>query len=363
LAIGRRESIYLDLLRSVAAFVVVLDHAPTLFELPSLPRGGHQAVMLFFVLSGYVICNSADTRERTARAFLVARFARLWSVLVPAIALTVACDLLGRRFGLDPAGYHDAPIDLPLIRVGAVLAFVSESWVSIQPLSNGVVWSLCVEFWYYMVFAAWVFIPPGRTRTVAVVAAALLSGHKGLLLLPIWLMGVALQRSRTIRLLPAGGNIALWLGGLIFVAWVMLSHAYDPAIEAMARFAGPWIFRQLAQARVFWFDWLFGLAIAAHLLGARTASDYLPLEWIARPVRWCAGISFAAYLFHMPLLTLFAAFLPASQGWAAIGLTLAVIALLGPPVERSKRWWRARLDRVAGMLARTRPRQPAILPG
>jgi peptidoglycan/LPS O-acetylase OafA/YrhL len=198
-AIELNESLYLDLVRAAASFFVVLDHAPTLFDMPGLPRWGHQAVVVFFVLSGYVISHVADTREPTAAAFLVARFSRLWSVLVPAMLLTVVCDTVGRTFGIHPEAYDGAPMDLPLIRVGAVLVFLSESWVSIQPLSNGVVWSLCLEFWYYMLFAAWTFLPAGRTRWLALVVVAALSGFKALLLLPIWLMGVALQRWQTPR--------------------------------------------------------------------------------------------------------------------------------------------------------------------
>ena len=362
-SMDRRESIYLDLVRSLAALAVVLDHAPTLFDLPSIPRWGHQAVIVFFVLSGYVICHVADTRETTLHAFLVARFARLWSVLVPAMALTVACDAIGRTLGHNPAAYVLAPINLPVVRVGAVLGFVSESWVSIQPLSNGVIWSLCAEFWYYMLFAAWVLMPPGRARVVAVTMAALFAGHKALLLLPIWLMGVALQRSQALSRLSSNVNVALWASGLLAVGWILAMRTYNPAIGIMERLVSPWVFTQLDQARVFWFDWVFGLAVAAHLLGARTVASWLPLERIAGPIRWCAGVSFAAYLFHMPLLHMWAAFLPADQGWLAITLTLAVIALLGPWVENSKRWWRRALDRVASVLPLPGPAKPIILPG
>ena len=34
------ESLYLDLVRALAAFFVTLDHAPTLFDMPFLPRWG-----------------------------------------------------------------------------------------------------------------------------------------------------------------------------------------------------------------------------------------------------------------------------------------------------------------------------------
>lgn len=360
---SRRESIYLDLLRSLASLAVVLDHAPALFNLPSLPRWGYQAVMVFFVLSGYVISHVADTRETTPRVFVVARLARLWSVLVPAIVLTIVCDAIGREFGTYPASYALAPTDLPPVRIGAALAFMADSWVSIQLFSNSVIWSLCAEFWYYMLFAVWTFVPPGRTRTAAMVVVALLAGDKAVLMLPVWLLGVALQRSRALRRLSTPANVALCLGGFLAVALVLATRAYDPAIAITTRMVGPWLFRQLAGARVFWFNWLFGLAIAAHLLGARAVVTRLPMERIAGPVRWCAGVSFAAYLFHMPLLHLCAAFLPADQGWLAIALTLAVIAVLGPPVEGSKRWWRRWLNWAAGQVLSLLPKRTLATPG
>ena len=49
----------------------------------------------------------------------------------------------------------------------------------------------------------------------------------------------------------------------------------------------------------------------------------------------------------MPLLHFWAAFLPPVQGWLAVGLTLACIAVLGPPVERTKRWWQRTLHMVS----------------
>ena len=176
-------------------------------------------------------------------------------------------------------------------------------------------------------------------------------------------MGVALQRCHSVRLLPVAACFTLWFCSLLAIGWVLLTRAYDPPITAMAHLVGAWLFRQLAQARVFWFDWVFGSAITAHLLGARTMVERLSLDWIAKPARWCSGVSFAAYLFHMPLLTLFAAFLPAEDGWLAIGLTLAVIAVLGPPVERSKRLWRAMLTRVTDPGYQCSREEPTIAVG
>lgn len=348
-ALERDESLYLDLVRALAAFFVVLDHAPTLFDLPWVPRWGHQAVVIFFLLSGYVITHVADTREQGPSAFLVARFARLWSVLAPAVALTVVCDGVGRSFGLHPDVYESAPADLPLLRVGAILLFLSETWVSIQPLSNGVVWSLCAEFWYYMLFAAWTFLPETRLRPVLLTIVAALAGFKALLLLPIWLMGAALQRWRALRLLSIAATLSISLTGTVFIAATLAWRLYEWPLDAMRTAMGPWVFHELAQAKLFWLDWIFGLAVAGSLLGARVVAPVLSLRRFSRPIRWCAGISFAAYLFHMPLLYFWAAFLPRQDGWVAIVLTLGCIAAFGTPVERSKTWWQRRLTVAANV--------------
>ena len=311
--------------------------------------------MVFFVLSGYVIAYVADTRENGLRTFLVARLARLWSVLIPVLVLTVVCDVIGRQFGHDPRGFATSPADHPFVRISAMLVFLSETWVSIQPLSNGAAWSLCLEFWYYIAFGFWTFLRPGWLRILAVFATTVMSGHKGLLLFPIWLMGVALQRIPGLRRHSVWVDGVLWSVTLILIGWVLIGRAYDPAIGWMEAALDPWIFRQLAQSRLFWLDWCLGLLVAIHLLAARRVSQWLPMEKIAAPARWCAGISFAIYLFHYPLLHLTAAFLPTDKGWLAIGITLVVITILGPPAERSKRWWRRWLNELVAFASASLP--------
>ena len=58
-------SVYMDAVRLAAAFVVLLAHASELmFEGVPLPFPGKDAVIVFFVLSGFVIAFVA--REKTA---------------------------------------------------------------------------------------------------------------------------------------------------------------------------------------------------------------------------------------------------------------------------------------------------------
>lgn len=314
------------------------------FDLRYVEDYGHQSVIVFFVLSGYVIANVAEARETTSRAFLVARFARLWSVLVPAMALTLVCDTLGRAFGHNLDAYSSSPIDYPFVRLGAALTFMSQSWVSIQPFSDYAAWSLSLEFWYYIIFAAAWFLPAGRYRVAGIGLAMLFSGHKGLLLMPAWLMGMILQRSARLRRLGATASVSCFLGGFLALCWLGAPSVYWWARGVTAGLIGPWLTYHFAEARAFWYDWILALAFTVHLAGARWVMGRIPIERVALPIRWCAGISFASYLFHMPLLALFAAFLSREHGLLAVGMTLTAICLLGPPVERSKGWWRRLIE-------------------
>ena len=338
--LAHNESIYLDIVRSLAALNVVFGHACELYDLPATGRWGHFAVMVFFVLSGYLIAFSAAHRDGDLQTFLIARLARLWSVLIPAMILTIVCDLIGLTFGIFPRGLASVPMDHPLIRIGAMLTFVSETWVSIQPLSNGAAWSLCLEFWYYVTFGLWTYMRPGRLRTGLTSISLLLSGHKGILLFPVWMMGVNLQKTSSLRNHSVATDALLWLTSLILISTIMLERLFDPIMRFVIENTNPWLMTQLAQARAFPLDWMFGLLVTAHLLASRRIAEFLPLKRLEKPARWCAGVSFAVYLFHAPLLHLTASFLNPNQGWLAIALTLAAISVLGPPAESSKRQWR-----------------------
>ena len=168
------------------------------------------------------------------------------------------------------------------------------------------------------------------------------AGDKALLLLPVWLMGVALQRSGSLRIFSSYFNVTIALAAVPVFMW--LSGQYFVARSITTYIAGPWIVQQLAGAGVFWLDWALGASMMMHLAGICVVSNRMPLEWIEKPVRWCAGISFAAYLIHMPMLRFCAAFLPKDQGLLAIALTSLVIATLGREMERSKDGWRRILN-------------------
>ncbi len=195
-AMQRTTSVYLDLLRFLAAAVVFAGHAyPQRLTggVPALWRFwgfGNDAVMVFFVLSGFVIAYVADQKERTLKSYSISRFARLYSVAVPAIVLTVVADAIGSRLAPVLYSAHWFATDNPSWRIAANLLFVNELWfTSVRPFSNVPFWSLGYEFWYYAIFAVAMYLGSWQ-RLVALVMIALVVGPKILLLLPVWLLGV-----------------------------------------------------------------------------------------------------------------------------------------------------------------------------
>jgi peptidoglycan/LPS O-acetylase OafA/YrhL len=91
-------SIYLDLFRFLAAMGVFLFHAG-MYPLSSgiLPYiyFNHELVVIFFVISGYVIAASAARPDRTLANYSADRLARLTSVVIPALVLTYFLAAIG----------------------------------------------------------------------------------------------------------------------------------------------------------------------------------------------------------------------------------------------------------------------------
>jgi peptidoglycan/LPS O-acetylase OafA/YrhL len=159
----------------VAAFSVFLEHVASYpFSRPTptsthpllsfFGSYGHSAVIVFFVLSGYVIAYVVSTRERTAWAYSVNRISRLYSVVLPALALTCAFDALGQW--VNPYVYASRTVLWkPASWQGytSSLFFVNEFQAfdlnGAVPGTNAPFWSLSFEATYYIVAGLVLFAP------------------------------------------------------------------------------------------------------------------------------------------------------------------------------------------------------------
>lgn len=306
-------SIYLDMVRALLAFIVLVHHATSPVTITGMRQlaGGPEAVVGFFVLSGFVIAMVADRAGTQPLPFVLSRLARLWSVLIPALLLTLICDAVGRSIDLAPYGDRNGALafDAPLIRIFLAALFLNEAGLqSIPVLSNSPLWSVSYEFWYYMLFAAWTFLSGGK-KWVVLAALLAITGPRIILLMPPWLMGVALYRWRGV--IPHNPSIAslLALGGLGGIALGFMS-GIKPILLAWTETAlGVPILQSLRYSENFiWFS-LLGVMVTVHLAGMFVLLNgftKIP-EQLARVVQWFAGRSFALYLMHHPIQLMLAA--------------------------------------------------------
>lgn len=296
-------SLYLDLTRFLAALAVLLFHLwPQWFPHFPLPWPGHAAVVVFFVLSGYMIAHAAHQPGVVLRTYLQHRAARILSVALPALLLSVAIAPLA---GHDPI-HSSGPMDLSPAafwgRITASLLFIGQSWnLTLAPPYNQPYWSLCYEVWYYVMYGAWRFAPR-PWRLPALLLAALCAGPKILLLAPVWLLGVAVWHWR--RRLPQRAAFLFFFG---FMLVGFLLFWFDVSVLLRDRMTQQWpqMVLYLHESALFLGDYLLALAVAGNFLGAAAMAHRLqPLLRFERPIRFAASYSFSIYLYHMPLAVL-----------------------------------------------------------
>ena len=344
-------SLYLDALRFGAAFTVFVSH----YSAGRYSGGmfwqvmdyGRIAVLVFFVLSGFVIPWVTETREQTFEQYALSRVARLYSVILPAFVLTAGLDRLG--MALDPRLYGTEMGLGPgrtLLDYVFSAAFLGASWtLTLQPGSDVPFWSLNYEAWYYVLFGAAAFLH-GRGRILALVTAALLAGPKILLLFPVWLMGTAAWRWRAA--LPPRLGAPLALGAVAgFVALQALGGRQlfpQPATQWVPPFYSP-------------HDYIVGALVALFILGLANARLPMPGAALERLIRRLAGTTFGLYLLHYPLLNFFGTVIPgpadrAMRQMLLFGLTFGVSVTLAHLMEQRKgalkRVLRSTLDTLCG---------------
>jgi peptidoglycan/LPS O-acetylase OafA/YrhL len=305
----------MDSVRFFAAFIVFVSHASSHQFTGNLPffwrfmPYGADAVMVFFVLSGFVIAFVASGKEKNIDKYFVSRFARLYSVVLPALLLTVTLDLIGSQLSYDQLytdwGYQASE---PVARFFANLLFVNQLWfLDIRPFSNVPFWSIGYEFWYYVIFAVW-FYMRGRSKYVLLLLVSFLVGPKIILLLPIWFLGVLVYKVTSSNRVSETYGWMLFMSSVILYSLYLLSGGHQYVFEQSKLLLGPDILSQLGWSKKFASNYIVGMLVAVNFIGFSAISHrFFFLDYFAKPIRYLASYTFALYLLHYPLLTFFSA--------------------------------------------------------
>lgn len=220
------QSNFIHSIRWISAVLVVMNHLRSLLFKDYLevsnPKGllinffylitglGHSAVIFFFVLSGYLIgrsvINQINYKIFDFKDYLINRVSRIYAVLIIALLFTWLFDSIGGFY--DANGIYSnkvgfATLNFSVIEHSTITHFLA-SLLMMQSIllppfgSNGPLWSLSFEFWYYIMFpVCWlIIINLFRNKKLLFLNVLLLSAL--LIFLPttiktyylIWLLGL-----------------------------------------------------------------------------------------------------------------------------------------------------------------------------
>lgn len=164
--------------RGIAALLVCIDHAFGFFLEPYFGSASvlsqvvtvaaHQSVMVFFAISGFLITKSILANlDRNAvfslRDYIFSRVARVYPPLVFSVILTCVLYLFVKNFGLAGSGAEfpyrlgTAPLMREVFTVSLVDVVRALTMGNGMLLANGPLWSLCIEWWIYIVIGVTVF--------------------------------------------------------------------------------------------------------------------------------------------------------------------------------------------------------------
>jgi peptidoglycan/LPS O-acetylase OafA/YrhL len=311
------SSVHLNAMRGGAALVVLLGHTRGLFfsSLTETQAGttsisriliGDEAVMVFFVLSGYLVGGGVIKALRQGtwswRSYLIKRLTRLWIVLIPALLLGTALDYTGLHFFATPTAIYAGPSQQSEVRdVSRKLSFpvIAGNAVFLQSIlvstagTNNSLWSLANEFWYYIAFPALLLALRKKQKSwlrcgylLAVLAIALFVGKSISMLFFIWGLGALLA---TVPLLAPRGTAKIISGCLLLslpFLFVVIRRLSLPKYEA---------------------EWIVALSFAVALYFVLHRTEKARRGLYQSLASFFSRTSYTLYLVHLPLAVLLCA--------------------------------------------------------
>ena len=359
--LSQQESIYLDFVRLSAAIAVVVTHLIQYALIPSawlalVPDLGREAVIVFFVLSGYLIAYIAEEKYHTAKPYIVSRATRLYSVALPVLLLAFIADSLGMML-FDGSYSHSYQYERFYFYIPFHLLFLGEVWtIAERPFSADPYWSLSFEAWYYVWFAT-LFYFSGWRRIVLFFLVAVIVGYQHWLLFPIWLSGVSLYYLKD-RWRP---TVSLARIGMLVSVSIVLFLEYSGLDKTLWQLGvATWPFPNLPQGSTdqYMLDYVICVCALMHLFCARHAALKLP-EFIAGILSALAAYTFTLYLIHTVVMQFWRNNLDYDNNnlWHLFALCLIIVAvtfIVGELTEKRRQLFKRPIEKGLDLLTQVR---------
>lgn len=320
------ESLALDLVRGVAAQVVVVGHALIFFKIYPVDGNTHPfliqnaGVVVFFVLSGflisYTVAQKRSSPRYTFRTYFVDRFVRIFTAFAPALLFILAFDLVFKAvFGAAAYSFKDA-FDAKTFAGNALMIQDFPLWEVLPRLplhldaritsfgSGRPLWTVAIEWWMYLLYGFLIF---RREIRLPLVAKTLILA--GLLVVPLWNIGGR-----------GNGLTFVWFAGVaVFLLRDSKLAAIRPrdALVTIGILSAGALWRlRLSSLDVY--DPLFAAFLAAMLLFGLVALRQVQVRHDtvgARVIRRVADYSFSLYLIHYSVLVFLAEYNGRAGRW------------------------------------------------
>lgn len=325
--VDKPRSFYLEFLRIVSALYVFIYHfgdvpiqinckaflAPSTFNstLRLNLYGAHFFVLIFFVLSGFLITMSLNKEGLTFKEFFIARSGRMYSVMLPALIFTYVSAYIISHYYNDLVHNNDL-----FVRFFVNLFFLSQSWnFSAAPPVNGPFWSISYEFLYYLILGSLLLIKKSN-RYLAFIFFIVIAGPKIILLFPCWLAGsVVFYCIKSKRFFNPSISLILFIITVTLIIHTVIFPTGFPFLKGTDEnnllgynlyfswnFLADYIFCIIAALNIHSF---FGFS--EKLIRLFEKKSFQKLSEIFKKIGNC---TFTMYLFHMPLMLLLATIFP-----------------------------------------------------
>lgn len=262
------------------------------------------AVIVFFVLSGYLVGGIASARASVGSFsignYAVDRVSRLYVAFLPALVLTAVLDVAGSIWFADTGFWtHQHPMLAEKVSSAPFGSLLTPSLffgnlLMLQTIavptfgSNMPLWTISLEFWFYAVFGLGALVALSKPRRQRVLFAigllllALLLGKSFLIYMGLWLIGVASA------FVPWRFFEKPWLAGFAFFGVLVATRLFQEALGQLS-----------------WGTWLRDYAVAfsfAWWLVSMRSTHFRLLGLTGRVNRFMADFSYSLYLIHFPLM-------------------------------------------------------------
>nr|WP_293834710.1 acyltransferase [uncultured Arsenicibacter sp.] len=353
-------SLALDFLRIFAAITVLIVHVSFLwFDSKVNFEIGHLAVIVFFVLSGFIIAYTISNNLQTFDTYLVLRVSRLMSIALPAIFITALIEIyLSFQGGSIIAMYTRGN---SFIRYLLSAVFLNEIWfISAAPPINTPLWSLSYEFWYYLLFGLYCFKKENKSFKILSILFGLIVGPKVLLMFPIWFMGVLSFETSKYRENFKYGFVLF----LFFLIILLIIAAYLPPMPfSLGKYP-------LYFSNQFITDYILGgiIAWALWVLPKQSYKAISNTKFICY-LRKIGDLTFSLYVLHYPFLVLYISIFSVEKGDVSsfvlcISVIVAICLVIGFFLESKRFWWKKNIDKALSKYLKifAKDEYPAVLP-